>query len=107
MTLQTLEALYATIPVIGMIEGIRKYHKKKILDGLEIYRGSRRAMHMSGPKRLDKYYTPCMKRYKNKEYCARVSWSIYCSHVDPKYPGCTRYGKKWGKPYSKPLSVAR
>lgn len=91
MTLQALEALYAIVPVIGMIEAIRRHHRKS-------YKTA------SVSKRLHKYVDPCMKRYGNQAYCWRVAWSIYCSHVNPKYPGCTRYGKTWGKPYSKPIS---
>lgn len=40
--------------------------------------------------RLHKYVDPCMKRYHNKGYCWRVAWSVYCSHINPKYPGCTK-----------------
>jgi len=58
-------------------------------------------------KRLHKYVDPCMKRHNNPSYCWRVAWNIYCSNVDPKYPGCTKYGRKWGKPYSRPLSRKR
>lgn len=47
--------------------------------------------HMQGPNRLNKYYIKCMERYPgSKEYCAKVSWSIYCQHVNPNYPGCTQ-----------------
>lgn len=60
---------------------------------------------ISGPKKVKKYYEECMKSKKHdKEYCARVAWSIYCSNVNPDYEGCTMYGKKWGRPYSAPVS---
>lgn len=60
-----------------------------------------------GPKALGKYYKQCRNRYKGTdapEYCAKVSWSIYCSRVNPEYKGCTKYGKKFGPPYSGPLT---
>ncbi len=60
--------------------------------------------HVAGPKRVSKYYEPCMKRRNDKEYCARVSWSIYCSNVNPEHKGCTKFGKKWGRPYSAPVA---
>src|SRR3990172_6760215 len=63
-------------------------------------------VHMRGPKRLNKYYEKCMDQYgetKGKEYCARVAFSIYCANVNPSYKGCTKFGKKWGKPYSAPI----
>jgi hypothetical protein len=53
--------------------------------------------------RVKKYYDKCMKRKDDAEYCARVAWSIYCAHVNPKYKGCTGYGKRWGRPYSEPI----
>jgi len=61
--------------------------------------------HVQGlPRKADKYYEACKKRYGEtsdvKSYCARVAWNIYCSHVDPNYPSCTKFGKTWGKPYS-------
>lgn len=59
------------------------------------------------PADVERYYQECMKKQpgKGKEYCARVAWSIFCAHKKPDYPGCTKFGKKWGKPYSKPLSA--
>ena len=72
------------------------------LDGLGRVKSHKKTKAIS--KRLHKYVDPCMKRYDNPAYCWRVAWNIYCAHVDPKYPGCTKYGKKWGKPYSKKLS---
>lgn len=56
--------------------------------------------HMRGPVKLNKYYTKCMKRYSNKEYCSRVSWEVYCQHVNPKHKGCSKYTKEIGRPYS-------
>ncbi len=99
-----LQALTIAPLVFGVIGKIRRDQKKRVilaaqLGGLDIYRGRGKAMHMRGPKALDKYYTPCMTRYRNKEYCARVAWKIYCSHVNPKYPGCSRR-----RGYSGPLS---
>lgn len=58
----------------------------------------------AGPPELGKYYSKCRERYDDKEYCARVAWNIYCSHVNPGYEGCTQFGKKWGPPYSGPKS---
>lgn len=54
-------------------------------------------------KPVNRYFQQCMKRKKDDEYCARVAWSIYCAHKNPGYKGCTKYGKKWGKPYSAPV----
>lgn len=57
-------------------------------------------------KKLKEYYDKCQERYKDKEYCSRVAWQIYCMHVNPEYEGCTEYGKTKGQPYSKPVSKA-
>lgn len=91
---------FAGLPmVIGAIGRIRRDQKRRYALG----RVSRKTAAVS--KRLHKYVDPCMKRYGNPAYCWRVAWSIYCSHVNPKYPGCTKYGKRWGKPYSKRRSL--
>lgn len=79
---------------------LRKERKQSALEGLGRVPWKTKKV----TKRLHKYVDPCMKRYGNPAYCWRVAWSIYCTHVDPKYPGCTKYGKKWGKPYSRKLS---
>jgi len=61
--------------------------------------------HMSGPNRLNKYYEKCLEQYPGKKaYCSRVSWRIFCSHVDPNYEGCSTSSKEVGPPYSGPLS---
>jgi len=65
---------------------------------------SRPKHEIAGPKGVQKYYDNCMDRYHDQEYCARVAWNIYCSHVNPGHEGCTEFGKTWGPPYSKPLS---
>jgi len=79
---------------------LRQERKQKVLEGLDRVPWKTKKV----TKRLHKYVDPCMKRYRNPAYCWRVAWSIYCSRIDPKYPGCTKYGKKWGKPYSQKLS---
>jgi hypothetical protein len=91
---KVLEALSALLPVIGTIERIRRDQKRKW----------KKTAEMS--QRLDRYVGTCMKRYRDPGYCWRVAWSIMCSHVNPNYPGCTKYGKRWGKPYSKPISLS-
>lgn len=65
-------------------------------------------MPMSGPKPVNKYYQKCRDNYpdKPKEYCARVAWNIYCAYKNPNHPGCTEYGKDWGKPYSSPAAAS-
>lgn len=47
------------------------------------------------PADVERYYDDCRKKYpeKGEEYCARVAWQIYCTHKNPDYPGCTKYGK--------------
>lgn len=60
------------------------------------------------PDPVNRYYRACRDKGGNaKEYCARVAWSIYCSRKNPGHPGCTRYGKNWGRPYSTPLSQSK
>jgi hypothetical protein len=86
------EALSASVPILRLAGVIRRHQKRKS-----------RAV----AKRLHKYVDPCMKKYNNPGYCWRVAWNIYCSNVNPRYPGCTKYGKRWGKPYSRPLSRKR
>jgi len=65
------------------------------------------ARHMKGPVILDKYYLACKARRgespEAKEYCARIAWQIFCSHIAPGYSGCTDFGK--GKSYSGPLAI--
>lgn len=65
-----------------------------------------KSKHIPGaPADIDKYYEACIKRYKGKkEYCARTAWQIYCMHVNPKWKGCTEFGKTKGPPYSSPIS---
>jgi hypothetical protein len=54
--------------------------------------------HLAGPAGLDKYYEECMKSgYKDKTRCAKLAWSIYCTHVHPGHPSCTSKGKDLGK----------
>jgi hypothetical protein len=105
--MQEVSALQAGLlasSVLGLAFSLTRLRERKraraALEGLGRVKSRRR----KPTKRLHKYVDPCMKRYGNKEYCWRVAWNIYCSHVDPKYPGCTKYGRKWGKPYSRPLS---
>lgn len=51
------------------------------------------------PAAVKRYYDECLKKPpatakgREKEYCKRVAWQIFCSHKDPSYPGCTEYGK--------------
>lgn len=58
------------------------------------------------PSPVNRYYRKCRDKQgdRGKEYCARVAWSIYCAHKNPEHGGCTKYGKKWGRPYSGPIS---
>jgi hypothetical protein len=52
---------------------------------------------------LRRYYDNCMKEgtYKGrpdeKKICSQVAWSIYCTHKNPSYPGCTAKGRDLGK----------
>lgn len=42
------------------------------------------------PERVNQYYRQCRKNQlgKPKEHCAKVAWSIFCSHVDPRNASC-------------------
>jgi hypothetical protein len=60
--------------------------------------GQGEAKHLEGPAPLDKYYEECMKSgYKDKTKCAKLAWSIYCTHVNPGFEGCTSKGKDLNK----------
>lgn len=48
---------------------------------------------LEGPAKANAIYLRCREKSDNKEMCARIAWQTYCRHVDPSYPGCTRYGK--------------
>jgi len=51
------------------------------------------------PADVERYYKDCMKKPpstakgREKEYCSRVAWQIYCEHKNPGHPGCTEYGR--------------
>ena len=104
--IQALQAGLFASSILGLAFSLTrlKQQGKQIaaLEGLGRIKRYKKSKALS--KRLHKYVDPCMKRYNNPAYCWRVAWNIYCSNVDPKYPGCTKYGKKWGKPYSRKLS---
>jgi hypothetical protein len=56
------------------------------------------AEHLEGPAPLDKYYMECMKDgYKDKTRCSKLAWSIFCTHVNPRFEGCTSKGKDLNK----------
>lgn len=50
------------------------------------------------PADVERYYKDCMKKPpstakgREKEYCSRVAWEIYC-HKNPSHSGCTEYGR--------------
>jgi hypothetical protein len=75
--------------VVSMAAKAKKLAKKSVSGPV--------SKHLSGaPREIDKYYESCFKRYKNKEYCARVAWAIYCQHVNPQWSGCGASEKKSG-----------
>jgi len=77
MNTKALEVLSASIPVISVLESIRRDQKHR-------YKTAAIA------RRLHTYVDPCMKHYGDPGYCWRVAWSIYCSHVNPSYRGCNK-----------------
>lgn len=65
--------------------------------------------HVRGaPAKVNELYERIKKKSpgKDKSYYARTAWDVYCQHVNPDYEGCTKYGKKRGKPYSAPIAAA-
>lgn len=52
--------------------------------------------HVKGaPAKVNQLYERIKKKQPDQsdEYCARVAWQVYCSHVNPDYKGCTPAGK--------------
>lgn len=65
-------------------------------------------MPLKGTKREQKHYREIREKYpeKGKEYAARVARNIVRANTSGgrKLKGTTEYGRKWGPPYSQPLS---